>query len=223
MFRKLFFPLFAIINIAIKPCIGELTARQHQNLLSTLSEELFIKNIIIIKHPISIINEENISFIKFLSRSRIYSSIISITEIEFIMYVYTNSKNQFSKTLITTFNDDFNDDIYKLMKDLRASNFMWLVWDDKNRVIKESHVYYIPYNSQLIIAENNIGEDKICYLYEIYHPGIYSRAMFTRHFGVWFENNGLKIPEKDLYKRRFDMNGTLLNLLLMDEVLKLLI
>lgn len=61
---------------------------------------------------------------------------------------------------------------------------------------------------QLLIVDDDLKKEGKYYMSEIYHPSINSHIMFKRHFGIWSENYGLEIPERDLYKRRFDMKNT---------------
>lgn len=55
---------------------------------------------------------------------------------------------------------------------------------------------------------------------EIYQPAKWSPAPFAQHFGIWKENQGLEISEPDFYKRRWDMNGTVLNAISMVNIYK---
>lgn len=45
---------------------------------------------------------------------------------------------------------------------------------------------------------------------EFYHPSVLSNSSFENDFGIWGKDKGLKIFERDMYKRRMDMNGTML-------------
>lgn len=128
---------------------------------------------------------------------------------------YINSRIVFLKTLILNFNEEFNSEVYDVISEneMGASKFSWLVWNNKNQSTNISS-YYIPYNTQLLTIEEKVKENKkVSFIKEKYHPRILSQVLLKRHFGIWSENDGLEIFEKDFYKRRIDMNGTELTLL----------
>lgn len=207
MFKKLFSILFLINTIASEPFINKSQMTLRQKFIYPLSQDLFIKNIILFKSPLLAINQDAITFVKLLSQSHIYTSFLTMNEIKSMMNDHINCKIVFSKTLIITFNEEFNSEIYKFItqNQMGSSKFLWLVWQSSTNFSP----YYISFNVQLFIVEEKvIKNNKIFIISEMYHPSILRPFMFKSHFGLWSENKGLKIPETDLYKRRNDMNGT---------------
>lgn len=183
-----------------------------QEMILSLSKELFIKNILIIQQPLHFTNTKTMPFVKMLSKSNIYTSFTSKQEIELLMTNYNSPGIVYSKSLILTFDEEFNNEVYELISgnEMVASKLLWLIWSTKNQDSKNLGVY-VPYNIQLLIAENQIKENNNVFsISEIYQPG---SVIFKRHFGTWSKKKGIEIPEKDLYKRRFNMNGTELKIL----------
>ena len=209
--KKLRFHAYVILE---RPLI-ESEISERQKLIFSLSQDLFIKNILLIKHS-SFIDNKIISFAKSLSQSNIYTSLLAPKDIKLIMDNYMDSKEIFPKTLILTFNEEFNNIIYELIsgKEMVLTRFLWLIWSNDYETQTASRRYYIPYNTQLLIVKEIFGKSNISYISEIYHPRVLSPIVYERDFGVWLEVKGLVIFERDLYKRRFNMNGTVLNTLM---------
>lgn len=212
--KTMLYIYFLIYLHMVKPNVNKSELALRQKMILSLSQNLFIKNFIIIKEPSFIIDAQIISFTKLQSRSYIYTSILSAEEIKEIMNDFVSSKEVFSKTIILTFNEKSNDMIFELisMDEMAASKFLWLVWISNNIIWKRNFSYYIPYNSQLLIIEDDF-EGTVSYISEIYHPRIFSPVLFFGNFGVWRENEGIEIPERDLYKRRIDMREIEINIL----------
>lgn len=210
-FNKIYF----IIQIIIfAPSVIESEISERQKLIFSLSQELFIKNILLIKHS-SFIDSKIISFAKSVSQSKNYFSLLAPKDIKLIMDNYMDSKEIFPKTLVLTFHEEFNNIIYELSgKEMVLTRFLWLTWSNNHEILTASRRYYIPYNTQLLIVKEIFGKSNISYISEIYHPRVLSPIVFERDFGVWLEVKGLVIFERDLYKRRFNMNGTVLNTLM---------
>lgn len=186
-----------------------------EKMVLSFTKDLYIKNIIILKHPKIVHDLKIISFSKRLSKLNIYTSFLPTKEIELKMNDHGNSNEIFLKSLIVTFEEKFNNNIYKIITENEKSSykFLWLTWKSKNiKMIKNT--IYVPYNCQLFIAEDDvIKNDKIFMISEKYHAQKFRSFMFERRIGVWSEYKGLDITEKDLYKRRLDMNGTELRIL----------
>lgn len=214
MFKNIFYLYFSLTLLELNICACEPIIIKRQKMILSLSQEIFIKNIILLKEFPSVINSETITFTKALTKSNIYISFLSPKEIKSLMNNYTNSNVAFSKTLILTFNKEFNNEIYKLVMgdEKNAPKFLWLVWNNENEIIIYNNVFYIPYNIQLLIARDDI--DNKTFIKELYHPHQFSEYPMMSHFGNWSERNGLEITEKDFYKRRLNMNGTVLYLLI---------
>lgn len=207
IFKRLF-QAYIFVNIIRLGFAGKDISLPRQNMILSLSNDLYVKNIILLKTSPEI-DSKTISFAKSVFKSNIYFTLLSAKKIESLMDDLYNSKVKHLKSIILTFKQEFNHEIYDLItRNVRdAHKFLWLVWDKTNEVISKSDLFFnIPYNTQLLISED-VNKDFSC-ISEIYHPRIYSPVMFTRHFGTWSENKGIEIPEKDLYKRRFDMNET---------------
>lgn len=204
MLKKILHFQIFIYLIALNLNISECCFQQRQKIILALAQDLLIKNIIIIKQPS--IAKTIIPFAKSMSQLKIYISCSSSQEVQ----EFINSEIIFPKTMISTFEEKFNDEILELISENEkgASKFIWLIWHSENRSIKEKKALYVPYNCQLLIVENNYEKNNVCYIKEMYHPSISSHSMFERNFGTWAKNTGIVIPEKDFYKRRFEMNRT---------------
>lgn len=88
-----------------------------------------------------------------------------------------------------------------------VSKYTWLIFENYNQSLGNiGQKVYIPYNCQLLIVRLNIrGYHSID---EVYHPKIATYDHFQTRFAIWNKKKGLKIPEIDFYKRRWDLNGT---------------
>lgn len=72
--------------------------------------------------------------------------------------------------------------------------------------------FYIPYNCQfLIVKEYESGNDAYV-IEELYHKSIYD-PLSSRNFGKWQKSKGFEIPERNFYKKRFDLGDTILHAL----------
>ena len=98
--------------------------------------------------------------------------------------------------------------IFQKTNEISLSKFIWLIVDDFDESNLNSKEYYIPYNSELLILKNKRDD---FFIEEYYHPSWSSIYCFNRHFGIWKQDKGLEIFEHDIYKRRLDMEGTVLS------------
>lgn len=217
MLKKFFYLSFCIYFIhSISNVLTSDPLTNRKKMVLTLSQELDIKSVTLLKHPSFIPDTKIISFAKSLFQSHIYTSFLSPKQIELIMNDIITSKIIYSKTIILTFEEEFNDVIYKLISgnELGSSKYFWLVWNNKNQKELENGDHYIPYNCLLLIVKEKFGlKNNVSYLTEMYHPQILNPIMFKRNFGVWLDNEKLEIFETDLYERRIDMNRTVINFL----------
>lgn len=71
-----------------------------QNLILSLTQEIFIKNVIIVKEPSFVVTRKSLEFAKFLSRSDIKFSFLPFENIKSLMIDYNIVQTVFSKTLI---------------------------------------------------------------------------------------------------------------------------
>lgn len=197
-----------IYMVALWINISECKFEQRQKMIISLSKDLFVKNIILLKN----IDAELILFTKILSRYNIYTSFFSIEEMQIYITNIHESKEFFSKTLILSLEEKFNDEILELISknEMNAWKFSWLVWNHENRSLTRNQDFYIPYNVRFL----NVKENNVSYMSEIYHPRLFSKNLIEINFGIWSENKGIEIFEMDLYKRRFKMNGTDINMII---------
>lgn len=94
-----------------------------------------------------------------------------------------------------------------------VSKYIWLSLKDINESLLKSFEIYIPYNCQFLQIKQNLREKEF-FIQEIYYSTFNPSAIvFKRHFGTWKENKEVEIIEPDLYKRRLDLNETILNTL----------
>lgn len=82
--------------------------------------------------------------------------------------------------------------------------------NDFNEFYKSLNDYYIPYNTQLLILKSSTNAEDNYSIEEFYYPSAVIHSWFERHFGIWEKDKGLEIFERDMYKRRIDMNETVL-------------
>lgn len=148
MLKKFFYAILLINITSLTFNMAETNFAKRQKLIFSLSQDLFVKNILLIKQPLGF-DAETISFAKSLSQSNIYFSSPPLAKIQSFINSNVYSRITFSKTLILAHNENLNAVIYKLIStdEMAQSKFLWLVWSDKNQAILQDGGFYIPYNS----------------------------------------------------------------------------
>lgn len=203
--KKLYFGFYLLLLSVhlIKPYKNE----YQQKITNSIIQNLFIKNFIVIKYPSWQIDMETISYIKFLSRTKTFSSFLTNDE----MSMKIKNSDTFSKTIILLNEENLFESIHQLLtiNEYNSRRYIWLVWSEINEnLINIYNGTYIPYHAQFLIAKNISKEN--FEISEIYHPHVNSSITFKRLFGKWRENQEIQIANDDFYQRRFNMNGTIL-------------
>lgn len=78
--------------------------------------------------------------------------------------------------------------------------------ENLNETSLNSKNCYIPYDSQLLLLKNSSDERNKCLIEEIYHPSITGDFYLSNRFGIWEKNKELEIYDRDIHKRRHDLN-----------------
>ena len=72
--------------------------------------------------------------------------------------------------------------------------------------ISSLYFMYIPYSCEFLLIKPK--EETTFEIVELYNPQAFATEKYTKFFGTWSENGGIKTPISDFYERRFDLNQT---------------
>lgn len=187
-----------------------------------MTTQLEVKNFIIIKNRF-LDNNLYASFIKYLSRNGIYGVVLSIDQLNDSMHenYYTSRMDEiptnyfrgknYPKTVVFHREDEnFKEKILQKDHEFGTSKYIWLTFNGLNESSKNNYEnVYIPYNCEyFVIREIN---QEFFAIKELYHDRLFNWTLFESDLGTWSKKNGLAVPELDIYKRRSNLNGTVLN------------
>lgn len=185
--------------------------KYQQTCLTDIIKNLSIKNLIIPIDKDFEFNKIHFKFMKEISSLNIFSQFPNSQNLrKFLRNENTAFKNYWGKPMIFLNLDSFGRNIRRLFNEENEkylSQYIWITFIKNEFKIQDLEYFYIPYNCQFLVIVMHEQSFKIL---EIYNMKIYTWGLYQNIFGLWDEINGLIVDKKEFYKRRFNMNGTIM-------------